>query len=71
MRAPYLVREETERLDRIARAIYGSERGGTVEALLDANPGLAALGPQIPAGTWIAVPEPPPAPDAELVRPWE
>ena len=66
----YTVEEDTERLDRIARALYGSEHGGTVEALHDANPGLAEHGILIPRGTVIKVPAPPPAPD-RLVRPWE
>lgn len=45
-----------ERLDRIARAYYGTERGGTVEALLDANPGLADLGAIVPEATAIDIP---------------
>lgn len=47
---------EGERLDRIARQVYGTERGGTVEGLLAANPGLAAHGTIIPAGTVIETP---------------
>jgi phage tail protein X len=31
---------------------------GTTEAILDANPGLAALGPIVPAGTKIIIPVP-------------
>ena len=46
-----------ERLDRVAQELYGTERGGTVEALLLANPGLAALGPIIPEGVRLMVPE--------------
>ena len=67
----YIVEEETERLDRIAKALYGSERGGTIEALLNANPGLAALGPLIPRGTRIDVPERPAPPEPSLTRPWD
>lgn len=47
---------EGERLDRIAKRLYGTESGGTVEALLNANPGIAALGTILPVGTVIAVP---------------
>lgn len=66
----YTVEEDEERLDRIARALYGSEHGGTVEALYEANPGLAEHGVLIPRGTTLRVPAPPPSP-AGLVRPWE
>lgn len=52
----YTVAYGGERLDHIARKLYGTEQGGTVEALLDANPGLAALGPIAPEGTIIIVP---------------
>lgn len=52
----YTVRREGERLDKIARAELGSELGGTVEAILDLNPGLAALGPTPPPGTKINLP---------------
>ncbi|MEZ5782051.1 MAG: tail protein X [Rhizobiaceae bacterium] len=45
-----------ERLDRIARKIYGTEKNGTVEGLLTANPGLAALGTIIAPGTVIRTP---------------
>lgn len=68
----YVVREDGERLDRIARDLYGSEANGAVEALLAATPGLAALGLQLPRGTVIHVPELPPAkPETTLRRPWE
>tara|TARA_R110002020_G_scaffold15555_32_gene55408 strand:- start:19135 stop:19347 length:213 start_codon:yes stop_codon:yes gene_type:complete len=63
--------EPAERLDRLARAIYGSEAGGTVERLLDANPGLAALGPIVPAGTVLVVPEEVAASPSVVVRPWD
>jgi len=68
----YTVAYGGERLDRIARKLYGTEQGGTVEALLDANCGLAGLGPIVPAGTVIAVPAKvatPPSGDYQLA--WE
>lgn len=52
----YTVAAGGERIDRVAKAIYGSERNGTVEALLAANPGLAVYGVMLPAGTAIDVP---------------
>lgn len=68
---PYVVDEEFERLDRIAQTLYGSERGGTVEMLLDANPGLAALGPELPRGTVITVPDRPEPKTTATTRPWD
>lgn len=68
----YTVSEDVERLDRIARTLFGSERGGTVEALLAANPGLAGLGFLLPRGTVVVVPVlPERRVDPALVRPWE
>lgn len=68
----YTVSEDVERLDRIARTLFGSERGGTVEALLAANPGLAGLGFLLLRGTVVVVPVlPERRVDPALVRPWE
>lgn len=67
----YIVGHGGERIDRIARAIYGTELGGTVEALLDANPGLAAHGPVMPEGTMIEAPEIVDTAPAAYVVAWE
>jgi phage tail protein X len=72
----YVVREDQERIDRIARAIYGEEGNGAVELLLTANPELASKslpdGPGIlPFGTVLIVPERPVTSPARLTRPWE
>lgn len=68
----YTVTEEQERLDRIARKLYGSEGGGSLEALLTANPGLSALGPFVPRGYVLTVPALPlPAANPAYQRPWE
>lgn len=68
----YTVDEDFERLDRIARDLFGSKRGGTVEALLTANPGLADRGFILPRGTVVMVPVlPERTVDPALVRPWE
>ena len=70
--ATYTVEQDEERIDRIAKAIYGSERGGTVELLWAANRGLAAKGAFIPRGTVIQVPAKPlPPPNPAFQRPWE
>ncbi|WP_319775481.1 tail protein X [Breoghania sp.] len=71
--AVYVVREETERLDIIARKLYGEE-SGAVELLLDANPGLAALSnsaAEIPFGTLLKVPARAEPKSATPTRPWE
>lgn len=47
--------------DEIALAEYGAALG-TTEALLEANPGLAAVGVIIPAGTVIVLPDLPARP---------
>lgn len=45
--------------------------GGLVEAVLEANPGLAQLGPALPEGTRVTVPLPAAAaPEAPLVQLW-
>lgn len=67
----YVTKEDGERLDRIAKAIYGGEGNGAVEALLDATPGLAARGPLLPKGTRVNAPLQAPAKPAAIVRPWD
>jgi len=51
---------------------YRRPMPGLVEAVLDSNPGLAALGPILPVGTLVKLPLLKPAPVAELavVRLW-
>jgi len=71
----YTVTEDNERIDRIARDLYGSERGGTVEGLLGANRRLSGdmktpTG-DVGFGTILSVPEAPDAPDETPTRPWE
>lgn len=69
----YVVPYGGERLDRIAKKVLQTEREGTVEALLTANPGLAFLASaMVPAGTTITVPEDfAPAGTADFTLPWE
>ncbi|WP_150522781.1 tail protein X [Roseibium sediminis] len=70
----YRVTEPEERLDRIAKALYGFEGNRAVERLLEANPELAdtAFGPTgfVTFGTILAVPEPLEAEAEQIVRPW-
>lgn len=48
--------------DAIAFAAYGDEHGGTTEAILAANPGLADYGPLLPENLEIVLPDLAPAP---------
>lgn len=53
--AQYRTREG-DTVDFICWHIYGAT-SGVVEQVLDANPGLAALGPVLPVGTLVTLPE--------------
>lgn len=70
-----VVTEDFERIDRLAKRLYGTEQDGTLEALLNANPGLAELalanGCYLPFGTLVNVPEKPVPEAAKINRPWE
>lgn len=44
-------------VDAICYRHYGNSRGSTLEAVLTANPGLAARGPVLPAGVDIYLPD--------------
>jgi len=64
-----------ERIDRFARRIYGTEKGGTVEGVLAANPGLADAvrahpNLAIDGDTSVAVPDVETRPATPHVRPW-
>ena len=56
-------------VDAVCHAHYG-RRPGAVEAVLAANPGLAAMGPILPAGVRIVLPDLP-APGPSTVRLWD
>lgn len=57
-------------IDAICHRHYG-RTAGTVEAVLDANPGIAALGPILPMGTTINLPDvPPPTTARQTVQLW-
>lgn len=63
--------EPGERIDRLAKRLYGDEKTGGVEALLDANPGLAEYGGELPGGFTLNVPDIASQTVAETIRPWE
>jgi len=55
-------------LDAICKAEFGDE--ALAPAVLDMNPGLAALGPVYPAGVIVALPDIAPPVTAPRVRLW-
>lgn len=55
-------------VDAVAYAFFGSRHEGNTEAVLSANPGLAELGPILPAGVVIKLPRKATAPAAKPYR---
>ncbi|AZG78176.1 tail protein X [Methylocystis rosea] len=62
---------EPVRLDILAREQMGSELDGAMEALLDANPGLAREGPFVVAPRFVEIPRTPEKPTVPTVNPWD
>ncbi|NSY36886.1 tail protein X [Leisingera sp. ANG59] len=63
--------KEGETADEIVWRHYGNQVAGALETVLQANPGLAALGPVLPLGTRIDLPEIDAPKEAEAVRLWD
>ena len=58
-------------VDAVCRRYYGRE-AGAVEAVLEANPGLADLGPVLPAGVLVTLPDlPRPLETIPTVKLWD
>ncbi len=58
-------------IDAVCRRYYGRE-SGAVEAVLEANPGLAAVGSVLPAGMLIELPDlPRPLETIDTVKLWD
>lgn len=57
-------------VDLICWRYYGRTAGVT-EQVLEANPGLAALGPVLPMGRLVALPDQPKRPTARRVQLWD
>lgn len=70
MASEYITREG-DTLDRIAWKFYGSTANRVVEQVLEANHGLADLGPQLPAGRRITLPEIVAPAEQKGVRLWD
>ncbi len=58
-------------VDAIAAKYYGSTANRVVEQVLEANPGLADYGPDLPAGLRITLPEIAAPSQTEGVRLWD
>ncbi len=61
---------EGRTVDMIVWKHYGNTPG-SLEAVLEANPGLAAYGPVLPSGILIELPSITPPKPAEKVRLWD
>ncbi|WP_296250297.1 tail protein X [Pseudomonas sp. UBA4194] len=63
--------QQGDTVDLICWRIYGRTAGVT-EAVLEANPGLADLGPVLPHGTLVTLPEvAPQAEQTQMVNLWD
>ena len=62
--------QQGDTLDLILFRHYGYTAGIT-EQVLNLNPGLAALGPVLPTGTLINMPEAPTQAEQPLIQLWE
>lgn len=65
------IASEGDTVDLIAWRIYGTQEARVVERLLEANPGLADYGPQLPAGTLLTIPELDTAAEQTGTRLWD
>lgn len=66
----YYHSKDGDTADSIAFEVYGRQDGGLVEALIEANPGLADLGPVLSAGLRLVIPDAPEPAVAQGVRLW-
>lgn len=66
-----VIATQGETVDSLCWQYYGRTAGVT-EAVLDANPGLADLGPVIPHGTTVTLPDAAPQPEQrQVVNLWD
>ncbi|MGR6474437.1 tail protein X [Pseudomonas juntendi] len=69
--AEQLRTQQNDTVDALCWRHYG-RTAGVVEAVLDANPGLADSGPVLPAGMLVTLPEiQTSAPERQMVNLWE
>lgn len=62
---------EPLRLDILTRDLQGTEKNGAVEAILEANPGLAALGGFAGEGQVLNIPDRPEPQPVPAINPWD
>lgn len=65
------VTSDGDTVDLVAWKVYGTQGARVVEKLLDANPGLAAIGDTLPAGVPLQLPALDPKPDLAGTRLWD
>lgn len=65
-----VIAQQGEALDALCATYYGRTQG-VVEAVLEANPGLASLGAILPHGTVVELPEIEAAPISETINLWD
>jgi len=58
-------------VDYIAWKFYGTQSGRVVEQVMDANPGLADIGTELPPGTLVTLPDLQLETAATVVRLWD
>ncbi len=65
-----VIAHQGDTLDALCWRHYG-RTAGVVEAVLEANPGLADLGPILPHGQRVPLPEQAPQPQTQTVQLWD
>jgi phage tail protein X len=65
------ITSEGDTADLVAWKVYGTQGARVTEKLLDANPGLSAMGDELPAGATIQLPALDPKPDVATKRLWD
>ncbi len=70
MAAAYIT-ADGDTADLIAWRYYGTQGARVVEQVLEANPGLADLGPLLPAGVTVTLPDIDTTQNSDGVRLWD
>lgn len=65
------ITSDGDSVDSVAWKNYGTQVSRVVERLLEANPGLADLGPLLPAGKLVVLPDLSTTEQAQGVRLWD
>lgn len=65
------IASDGDTVDYIAWRVYGTQAALVVERLLEANPGVADIGPVLPAGTRLTLPDLETTAERTGVRLWD